>query len=126
MTLPLPMGHNLVVTRSSLERVGMTLARARNYRFYRTHELHRGPQCDRRQQLAVLIEFDLAEFHFLFCVRGLMSSVTSCVVRAVRLVAGFNRGCPSTILGLSMWDFWRAKCHTDRTSPYIRQCTSGT
>lgn len=62
--MALPMGHNLVVTRSSLERVGMTLTRARNYRFCRTHELYRSPQCDRRQQLAVLIEFDLTEFHF--------------------------------------------------------------
>jgi hypothetical protein len=122
--MTLAMGHNLVVTRSSLERVGMTLARARNYRFCRTHELHRGPRCDRRQQLAVLIEFDLTEFHFLFCVRGLMSSVTSCVVRAVRLVAGFNRRCPSTILGLSIWDFWREKWYMDRTSPYTHHCTS--
>lgn len=78
--MALPVGHNLVVTRSSLEHVGMTLPRALNYRFCRTHELHRSPWCDRRQQLAVLIEFDLTEFHFLFYVRGLMSSVTSYIV----------------------------------------------
>lgn len=62
--MALPMGHNLVVTCSPPERVGMTLTRARNYRFFRTHELHRSPQCDRHQQLAVLIEFELTEFHF--------------------------------------------------------------
>lgn len=101
------------------------LTRARNYGFCRTHELYRSPQCDRHQQLAVLIEFDLTEFHFysMFAVWLILSHR---VLRAVRLLAGFNCGCPSTILGLSIWDLWREIWHMDRTSPFTRHCTVAT